>query len=349
MSTTVGGPPASRPRVSRTRARRSSPGTADWRGARPRDPLVVPAQPGHRRTGRGSWPRALDPGADGPPPRSVLLRLEAALASRGGPGGRARGHSRPACGRDGRRGLAARLGPGARTDPSTASRTQLFSLADLDWDDDLLPVLGRAPRGTACRSSRRRVTSVCSAIHRGAGPVPAPGDGLRPAGGARGAGRPPGRSGEGDLRDRGLRPRKRRAGVPDPPDGILATVAWGSPRGRCDLCPRRRRLQRWRPPRLAPRRPRHHRRAGRPGCPRVGGPGCRRRADPAGACRARRAVVAVGGAGCHHRPVGGHAAGSPRPGRCGCDRPADGGHRGGDGAGLAGRDDRAPRRRRVDR
>lgn len=38
--------------------------------------------------------------------------------------------------------LTARLGGGARTDPSTASRTQLLSLRTLEWDDDLLGWFG---------------------------------------------------------------------------------------------------------------------------------------------------------------------------------------------------------------
>jgi len=38
--------------------------------------------------------------------------------------------------------LTARLGGPARTDPSTASRTQLLSLATLDWDDGLLALFG---------------------------------------------------------------------------------------------------------------------------------------------------------------------------------------------------------------
>lgn len=41
--------------------------------------------------------------------------------------------------------LTARLGGEARTDPSTASRTQLFSLRDLEWDDELAAWFGVAP------------------------------------------------------------------------------------------------------------------------------------------------------------------------------------------------------------
>jgi glycerol kinase len=41
--------------------------------------------------------------------------------------------------------LTARLGGAARTDPSTASRTQLLSLATLDWDPDLLGWFGVEP------------------------------------------------------------------------------------------------------------------------------------------------------------------------------------------------------------
>ena len=46
--------------------------------------------------------------------------------------------------------LTARLGGGARTDPSTASRTQLFDLARQDWSDELLGLFG-VPRATLPR------------------------------------------------------------------------------------------------------------------------------------------------------------------------------------------------------
>ena len=49
-----------------------------------------------------------------------------------------------------------------RTDPSTASRTQLFALADLDWDDELLRVWGipSGGSGTASPAFARTKTPV---------------------------------------------------------------------------------------------------------------------------------------------------------------------------------------------
>jgi glycerol kinase len=127
--------------------------------------------------------------------------------------------------------VTARLGTEiARTDPSTASRTQLFGLADLDWDDELLGVWGIP--STTLPMLVPTTGDLGSLTHPSwGGEIP-----LRAmvcdqqaalAGqGGHGAGTIKATFGTGVfvLANAGVE-------VPEPPDGILATVAWGSPGG----------------------------------------------------------------------------------------------------------------------
>jgi len=117
----------------------------------------------------------------------------------------------------------------ARTDPSTASRTQLFALADLDWDDDLARTWG-VPRQTLPRlvPTTGDLGSLADPSWGGAIPLRAmicdQQAALAGQGGHRaGAVKATFGTGVFVLADAG-------ASVPAAPDGILATVAWGSPR-----------------------------------------------------------------------------------------------------------------------
>jgi len=138
--------------------------------------------------------------------------------------------------------LTARLGGGsaaagsgstvetARTDPSTASRTQLFGLAALDWDDDLVRTWG-VPRATlpALVPTTGDLGSLSHPSWGGSIPLRAmvcdQQAALAGQGGHR-AGTVKATFGTGVF-------VLANAGdaVPEPPDGIIATVAWGSPSG----------------------------------------------------------------------------------------------------------------------
>ena len=107
--------------------------------------------------------------------------------------------------------LTARLDGGdARTDTSTASRTQLLSLATLGWDDDLLGWFGIAaatlPRVVA--DGRRTRAAGSPTVARCA---PAEGHGVRSASGARRTWRLRSGCHQGDVRHRRLRARQRRS------------------------------------------------------------------------------------------------------------------------------------------
>jgi glycerol kinase len=126
--------------------------------------------------------------------------------------------------------LTARLGDAARTDPSTASRTQLFSLAGLDWDAELAEVWD-VPR-EALPALVPTTGDLGSLGHRSwGGELP-----LR----AMVCDQQAALAGQGGHRPGALKATfgtgvfvLANAGqvVPEPPAGILATVAWGSPRG----------------------------------------------------------------------------------------------------------------------
>jgi len=125
--------------------------------------------------------------------------------------------------------VTARLGQGAQTDPSTASRTQLFGLADLDWDDDLLQEWGvsrttlptlvatSGDLGALRHSSWRGEIPLCAMVCDQQAALAGQG-GHRP-----GTIKATFGTGVFVLANAG-------ASVPASPDGVLATVAWGSPR-----------------------------------------------------------------------------------------------------------------------
>ena len=120
--------------------------------------------------------------------------------------------------------LLFKLTGGHVTDYSNASRTMLFDIRRLDWDEELCELLGvdpaRLPRAAALRLRLRHHERV---RRRGAGR----GGRRRPAGGALRPGLPPPGDGEEHLRHRQLRPPQHRRRAAAPPDGLLATVAWG--------------------------------------------------------------------------------------------------------------------------
>jgi glycerol kinase len=120
---------------------------------------------------------------------------------------------------------------GARTDPSTASRTQLLALADLTWSDDLLAIWG-VPR------------DALPAIVPTTGPL---GELADPAWGgslplrAMACDQQAALAGQGGHRDGTAKATfgtgvfvlaNAGVAVPDAPDGILATVAWVDADGR---------------------------------------------------------------------------------------------------------------------
>ena len=116
----------------------------------------------------------------------------------------------------------------AWTDPSTASRTQLFGLADLDWDDDLVRTWGVA------RATLPRLVPTTGDLGSLAHPSWGGGLPLR----AMVCDQQAALAGQGGHRPGTIKATfgtgvfvLANAGstVPDPPEGILATVAWGSP------------------------------------------------------------------------------------------------------------------------
>lgn len=127
--------------------------------------------------------------------------------------------------------LTARLGSESRTDPSTASRTQLFSLSDLDWDPDLaaiwdvpvasLPTIGQTvgdlgvighPAWGGELPLRAMVCDQQAALAGQGGHV-------------EGTVKATFGTGVFVLANAG-------SSVPVPPEGILATVAWSSADGQ---------------------------------------------------------------------------------------------------------------------
>ena len=133
--------------------------------------------------------------------------------------------------------LTARLGgrgpgpTGARTDPSTASRTQLLGLAELDWQEDLLGIWD-VPRSVlpAIVPTTGNLGELMEASWGGALPLRAmvcdQQAALAGQGGHRvGATKATFGTGVFVLANAG-------AAVPAPPDGILATVAWVDAEGR---------------------------------------------------------------------------------------------------------------------
>ena len=119
---------------------------------------------------------------------------------------------------------------GAQSDPSTASRTQLFGLADLAWDDDLLRTWG-VPRATLPTLVPTTGDLGRLAHPSWGGPIP-----LR----AMVCDQQAALAGQGGHRPGTIKATfgtgvfvlaNAGSSVPDPQEGILATVAWGSP---CD-------------------------------------------------------------------------------------------------------------------
>ena len=108
--------------------------------------MGVPSQPADRGAAGGGRPRPAHPGAVRPAARSLLLGHQDPLAGRerrGGRGGRAEGRLRAGT-LDAY--VCARLGDGARTEPSTAGRTQLQALAAPgSWHPELLELHGIDP------------------------------------------------------------------------------------------------------------------------------------------------------------------------------------------------------------
>ena len=117
---------------------------------------------------------------------------------------------------------------GAQSDPSTASRTQLFALADLAWDDDLIRTWG-VPRATLPTLVPTTGDLGRLAHPSWGGPIP-----LR----AMVCDQQAALAGQGGHRPGTIKATfgtgvfvlaNAGSSVPDPPEGILATVAWGSP------------------------------------------------------------------------------------------------------------------------
>jgi glycerol kinase len=189
--------------------------------------------------GDGAWIRE----RPGLPLDPYLLGVEVSLAPRRATRGRPRGRGGPArvrgqstrCSRLASEAVAAPGGGGPtarapRSDPSTASRTQLFGLAELAWDDDLLRTWG-VPRATLPTLVPTTGDLGGLAHPSWGGPIPLRAMVVRQQAALAGQG--------------GHRPGTIKAtfgtgvfvlanagdAVPEPPDGIIATVAWGSPSG----------------------------------------------------------------------------------------------------------------------
>ena len=146
------------------------------------------------------------------------------------------------------------------TDATNASRTLLFDIGRLEWDDELLRPAARPPGGTGRgRAVERPGRHDVGALRR-TGRHPGQRHRRRPAGGAVRPGLLRTRHGEEHVRDRELRPAQRRRDVPaaergDADDGGLDArrrLRRLRPRG-VDLRDRRRRP-------VAARRARDHRR-----------------------------------------------------------------------------------------
>ena len=196
-----------------------SPTRSSGRTDAPRRDVTLCDRPGHE---------PLFAAQDGPAARRLLLRHQARLAARQRRRARAsapRAASSPSApSTPGSPGSS----PAARahvTDVSNASRTLLFNIHTLDWDDELLahprhPARGAAARGAPRarvvardRAARACPTGIADRRHRG-----------RPAGGALRPGVPPPGHGEEHLRHRllpadehGRQARASRATACSPP------------------------------------------------------------------------------------------------------------------------------------
>ena len=125
--------------------------------------------------------------------------------------------------------LTARLDGGdARTDTSTASRTQLLSLGTLGWDEDLLGWFGIAaatlPRLVATAGELGQI-----AHQRWRGALPLHGHGMRSASCARRTWRIRAGCHQGDVRHGRLRARQRRDATGMPRQDLETSIAWTLP------------------------------------------------------------------------------------------------------------------------
>ena len=200
-----------------------------------------------------------------------------------------------------------RLGDGARTDPSTAARTQLQALAAPGaWDAELCGIFGVDPALAAGDRpvDRRSRHAVRPAAARRAG---------RPDGRARGPRLPRAGHGEGHVRHGHLRAPERGHGAAARSRGRAAGGRVGA-RRRDHVRARRRRVLGRHGDRVAGRgRARPVRRPGRDGGARELRRRHRGRRVPPRAGRSRRAVVALRRARRVRRADGRRDAGAPRP------------------------------------
>ena len=139
------------------------------------------------------------------------------------------------------------------TDVSNASRTLLFNIHTLDWDDELLGLLD-VPRAMLPevrgveRGLRRDAIRICSARA-----VPIAGRRRRSAGGALRAGVLRAGHGEEHLRHRLLHAAQHRRQPVPSQKGLLTTIGWQIG-GEIDLCARRVGVRRRRGGAVAARR-----------------------------------------------------------------------------------------------
>ena len=115
------------------------------------------------------------------------------------------------------------------TDYSNASRTMLFDIRRLAWDEELCGLLGIDPARLPEPLPSAAVFGTTSEF---GGEVPVAGI----AGDQQAAlfGQACHRAGDGEehLRHRQLRPPQHRPAAPQPPAGLLTTIAWALPEGR---------------------------------------------------------------------------------------------------------------------
>jgi glycerol kinase len=112
------------------------------------------------------------------------------------------------------------------TDYSNASRTMMYNIFDLEWDDDLCRC-SAACRERCCRRSSRAPTSTGTRTRRSSGRRSRRGRGRRPAGGPFRRGRFREGAHQEHLRHRFLRPHEHGHRTHKEQERPLTTIAWG--------------------------------------------------------------------------------------------------------------------------
>ena len=232
------------------------------------------------------------------------------------------------------------------TDTTNASRTMLFDIERLAWDEELLRAVRRAAGqpagGGRVERAHRRHQRPCRRARR----HPGERDRRRPAGGAVRPGVRPARHGQEHLRDGQLRAAQRRTDVPAADRGPADDRGVDVRRRHGGLRPGGGDLRHRRGHPVAARRPRGDRRRRRRRAAGRVRRRHRRRRDGAGLRRAGRTVVGPVRPWHGRRHHAWHDAGPPRQGGRRGDGVPDARRRRGDGPGVRHAAHRAARRRR---